>query len=319
MKTILINIWLLLSCATLGYSQQVSLEKYAPCLFGDTMESSTLLSMNDMGMEFGYMLYEADVVTETPDPVLEVENIRDYAAVYWDGRFAGELDDSHKSLPLKAVEGAHKLQIYVENKGRITYGPEILDNSKGLFGRAMLDGIDIEAWRITPINLWDGASGALKFRDVSDCSQLPGYWMGNFDKAALDGANYVDMTGWGMGEVWINGQYAGSYWEKSGLRTVEIPQHVLKDGKIVAEENVVDPEYPITLECKVAKIQNDEFGFRVIGEIVNVVADEKVLDENGKVDPSKLNAFVFDQFQSGYYKIGEKVGTAWKSGMKYMK
>ena len=224
MKTILINIWLLLSCATLGYSQQVSLEKYAPCLFGDTMESSTLLSMNDMGMEFGYMLYEADVVTETPDPVLEVENIRDYAAVYWDGRFAGELDDSHKSLPLKAVEGAHKLQIYVENKGRITYGPEILDNSKGLFGRAMLDGIDIEAWRITPINLWDGASGALKFRDVSDCSQLPGYWMGNFDKAALDGANYVDMTGWGMGEVWINGQYAGSYWEKSGLRTVEIPQ-----------------------------------------------------------------------------------------------
>lgn len=232
MKTILINIWLLLSCATLGYSQQVSLEKYAPCLFGDTMESSALLSMNDMGMEFGYMLYEADVVTETPDPVLEVENIRDYAAVYWDGRFAGELDDSHKSLPLKAVEGAHKLQIYVENKGRITYGPEILDNSKGLFGRAMLDGIDIEAWRITPINLWDGASGALKFRDVSDCSQLPGYWMGNFDKAALDGANYVDMTGWGMGEVWINGQYAGSYWEKSGLRTVEIPQRVLKDGKM---------------------------------------------------------------------------------------
>lgn len=69
MKTILINIWLLLSCATLGYSQQVSLEKYAPCLFGDTMESSALLSMNDMGMEFGYMLYEADVVTETPDPV----------------------------------------------------------------------------------------------------------------------------------------------------------------------------------------------------------------------------------------------------------
>ena len=33
-------------------------------------------------------------------------------------------------------------------------------------------------------------------------------------------------------------------------------------------------EYPITLECKVAKIQNDEFGFRVIGEIVNVLADD---------------------------------------------
>ena len=67
-----------------------------------------------------------------------------------------------------------------------------------------------------------------------------------------------------------------------------------------------------------AKIQNDEFGFRVIGEIVNVLADEKVLDEKGKVDPTKLNAFVFDQFQNGYYKIGEKVGQAWNSGMKFM-
>ena len=69
---------------------------------------------------------------------------------------------------------------------------------------------------------------------------------------------------------------------------------------------------------KVAKIQNDEFGFRVVGEIVNVLADENVLDESGKVDPTKLNAFVFDQFQNGYYKIGEKVGQAWNSGMKYM-
>ena len=78
-------------------------------------------------------------------------------------------------------------------------------------------------------------------------------------------------------------------------------------------------EYPITLECKVIKIQNDELGFRVIGEIVNVIADEKVLDEKGNVDPTKLNAFVFDQFQNGYYKIGEKVGDAWKSGQKFMK
>ena len=77
-------------------------------------------------------------------------------------------------------------------------------------------------------------------------------------------------------------------------------------------------EYPITLECKVDKIQKDEDGFRVVGEIVNVLADEKVLDENGKVDPMKLNAFVFDQFQNGYYKIGEKVGQAWQSGKKFM-
>ena len=42
----------------------------------------------------------------------------------------------------------------------------------------------------------------------------------------------------------------------------------------------------------------------------------RVLFHDGGVYPAtKLNAFVFDQFQSGYYAIGEKVGQAWKSGM----
>ena len=91
--------------------------------------------------------------------------------------------------------------------------------------------------------------------------------------------------------------------------------HVVKSTRVDAP---IIEEYPITLECKAVDLQHTVYGFRVLGEIVNVVADEKVLDENGKVDPSKLNAFVFDQFQNGYYKIGEKVGEAWKSGLKYM-
>ena len=57
----------------------------------------------------------------------------------------------------------------------------------------------------------------------------------------------------------------------------------------------------------------------MVGKIVNVLADEKVLTENGQVDPTKLNAVVFDQFQGGYYKIGEKVGQAWSSGKKLVK
>ena len=88
--------------------------------------------------------------------------------------------------------------------------------------------------------------------------------------------------------------------------------------EIIAVDQTLSRIYPLTLECKVVELQNELYGFRVLGEIVNVVADEKVLDENGKVDPSKLNAFVFDQFQNGYYEIGKKVGTAWKSGKKFM-
>lgn len=78
-------------------------------------------------------------------------------------------------------------------------------------------------------------------------------------------------------------------------------------------------EFPLTLECKVIEAKNEVYGFHVIGEIVGVLADESVLDEKGRVDPARLNAFAFDQFQNGYYAIGEKVGQAWSAGVPLMK
>jgi len=92
--------------------------------------------------------------------------------------------------------------------------------------------------------------------------------------------------------------------------------HAVKSEKVDAP---IVEEYPLTLECEVAELQNTAYGFRVLGKIVGVLAEESVLDEKGKVDPTKLNAFLFDPFQSGYYAIGEKVGQAWNSGKEFMK
>ena len=61
------------------------------------------------------------------------------------------------------------------------------------------------------------------------------------------------------------------------------------------------------------------YSHHVIGEIIGGLEDESVLDETGKVDATKLNAFVFDQFRNGYYAIGEKVSQAWHPGTPLMK
>lgn len=44
-----------------------------------------------------------------------------------------------------------------------------------------------------------------------------------------------------------------------------------------------------------------------------------MLDENGKIEPTKVNALIFDQFKHGYYIVGEKVGQAWNAGKEWMK
>ena len=92
--------------------------------------------------------------------------------------------------------------------------------------------------------------------------------------------------------------------------------HAVKSARVDAP---VIEEFPLTLECKVVEAKREVYGFHVIGEIAGVLADEKVLDEKGRVDPTRLNAFVFDQFQNGYYAIGQKVGLAWSTGAPLMK
>lgn len=120
------------------------------------------------------------------------------------------------------------------------------------------------------------------------------------DKAHIDGADFFGIA---------SGNKMPDKFAKSGY-------HAEKSAFVNAP---VITEFPVTLECELAEIVDTENLYAVIGKIVNVSADEKVLSENGKIDPMKLNALIFDQFQSGYYVATEKVGQAWNAGKEMMK
>ena len=92
--------------------------------------------------------------------------------------------------------------------------------------------------------------------------------------------------------------------------------HAVKSSFVNAP---VIEEFPLVMECELAEIAENESFYCVVGKIINTAADEKVIEENGKVDPAKLNALIFDQFQHGYYVSGEKVGKAWNAGAGLMK
>ena len=78
-------------------------------------------------------------------------------------------------------------------------------------------------------------------------------------------------------------------------------------------------EFPVVMECELAEVSSTESFYAIVGKIVNTAAEERVLSENGKVAPAKLKALIFDQFQSGYYISGERVGKAWNAGAALMK
>lgn len=91
--------------------------------------------------------------------------------------------------------------------------------------------------------------------------------------------------------------------------------HATKSEKVNAP---IIEEFPLCMECELAEVVDTKNMFAIVGKIVNVNADEKVLDGD-KVDPMKLEALIFDQFKSGYYLATEKVGQAWNAGADLMK
>ena len=72
-------------------------------------------------------------------------------------------------------------------------------------------------------------------------------------------------------------------------------------------------ELPMTVECRLSKFNEDGI---CIGEIVNVSADESVLDEQGKIDARKLHPILYDSAAHAYWSFGERVGSAFSDGKK---
>ena len=97
-----------------------------------------------------------------------------------------------------------------------------------------------------------------------------------------------------------------------------VPDKLVKAGLHTVKSEYVDAplieEFPMALECKLVSF--DEESELAIGEIVNVCADESILDEKGNIDPAKLNPITYDPVNHAYLTLGEKVGNAFSDGKK---
>ncbi|MGX8702730.1 flavin reductase family protein [Caproiciproducens sp.] len=98
----------------------------------------------------------------------------------------------------------------------------------------------------------------------------------------------------------------------------DVPDKFAKAGFHAAKSKFVDAplinELPMALECRLKSY--DKESCRLVGEIINVCADENVLNESGKIDLAKLHPITFDPVSNAYHVIGEKVGNAFKDGTK---
>lgn len=101
-----------------------------------------------------------------------------------------------------------------------------------------------------------------------------------------------------------------------------VPDKFAKSGLTASKAETVDApvinEFPLCLECEFVEYQENQYGCGVIGKVVNVTADESVM-AGEKVDMSLVNAIAFDPYTHGYYRVTERVGEAFKDGLRLKK
>ena len=98
----------------------------------------------------------------------------------------------------------------------------------------------------------------------------------------------------------------------------KVPDRLEKAGFHTTKSAFVDApvidELPMAVECRL--VSYDPETCRMVGQIVNVCADERVLTD-GRIDPAKLRPITFDPMNNAYLILGEKVGNAFCDGAAF--
>lgn len=97
------------------------------------------------------------------------------------------------------------------------------------------------------------------------------------------------------------------------------PDKFAKSGMSYVKSELVDApiinELPVAMECEFVEYQSNDNGIGLIGRVLRVSVEEANM-KDGKVDIDSLEAIAFDPFSHGYYKVGGRVGEAFRDGLR---
>ena len=198
--------------------------------------------MESYDQGYGCIIYRT-TIPAGPPAELEVAAVHDFGFVYLDRHGIGIFDRRHAGgkilVPARKAEA--QLDILVEPMGRINFGPEMVDH-KGVIAPVKLAGKTLEGWEIYRLPLDYEYIAALKFTPGKDNG--PAFWRG-FVNLPKPGDTFLDMHGFGKGDLWVNRHCLGRYWNIGPTQTAYVPGCWLHPGE--NEVIVLDlegPEHP---------------------------------------------------------------------------
>jgi len=186
-------------------------------------------TMEEMGQDYGFILYRTFIKGPRPKAPLVIRDVRDRALVFIDQEYKGTIDRwGNKTLEIEVPDGEVQLDIFVENMGRVNYGPHLYD-PKGITLGVGYYYQFLFGWEIYTLPL-DNLDRLLFSENIQGLNQGPGFFKGVFEVERI-GDTFVELPGWQKGVVFINGFNLGRYWEIGPQKTLYLPSPLLKKGE----------------------------------------------------------------------------------------
>ena len=188
-------------------------------------------TMEDLGQSYGYVLYRTNIERDRMDEErIRVIDARDRVQVYVEGEFVATQYQEAIGEDIKHVLPAehNRLDILVENMGRVNYGHKLLADTQR---KGIRTGVCADLHFVTG---WDAYT--LPLDDISGIDYSAGWTAGqpSFSRFefTLDQAadTFIDTTGFGKGVAFVNGVNVGRFWDVGPIASLYVPHGLTRAG-----------------------------------------------------------------------------------------
>lgn len=186
-------------------------------------------AMEELGENAAWILYRTHVSGPRSSGKLFIQDVHDLAFIYLEGKFVAKVhrNDRQTGVAIEIPPQGARLEILVENLGRVNYGPWLHDR-KGITHGVRFNNQFLFHWEILPFG--PVLPGNLPW-------QKPAAGRGNpmVHRAELflsePADTWLQIEHGVRGAVWVNGFCLGRYWEIGPQQTLCLPAPLLDRGR----------------------------------------------------------------------------------------
>jgi beta-galactosidase len=187
-----------------------------------------------IGQNWGFTLYSTVVRGPREEMQLRADAIHDRAVVFFDGEWRGLFERSRRAdrVTVELGRGEQvKMDILVENMGRINYGPEMSDR-KGMVG-IRFGQQNHYGWEMYPLTMEPEQLEKIPFRPKTGAGvEKSSFLRGTLTVGGAPKDTFIRLDGFHHGFVAVNGFNLGRYYNDAGpQKTLYCPAPMLREGE----------------------------------------------------------------------------------------